>query len=199
MNTDGSEHDFTKLHAAIRIIPVVSDANPIPLQKLSPLQQNIRVSNGPQSQSEDDQSHHSPTPVYNSTLALNFARSSRIRLVSAHKLIGVAPAFGDGLALLRIWANQRGYVAGVDIDGGDGNRNYCVRGFERLGSWWACLLEVLILGEEPVVGKSKKSSRPLVGKQLSSYQLFRAALEFLCESEIANTAFIFRDDVDVVL
>ncbi|KAF8528430.1 Nrap protein [Hysterangium stoloniferum] len=177
---DGTEYDFTKLHATIRIIPVASDAAPIPLQKLSPLQQNLRYSTtGPSSHGEDSPSQHPQTPLYNSALALNFARSARVRLVNAHKVLGAAPSFGDGLALLRIWANQRGYIAGVDGGNDNGNRNYCVRGFECLGAWWACLLEVLILGEEPVGGKNKKNSRPLVGRGLSSYQLFRAALDFL--------------------
>lgn len=45
--------------------------------------------------------------------------------------------------------------------------------------WWAAVLDLLINGEEPAVSKVKKFSRrkPL-GKGLSSYQLFRAALDF---------------------
>lgn len=97
----------------------------------------------------------------------------------------MAPSFGDGLALLRIWANQRGYGAGCVRERGKGGRNYCVRGFEGLGAWWACVLEVLILGEEPAEDEQEKNKnqRPLVGKGLSSYQLFRAALDFLGEPE----------------
>jgi U3 small nucleolar RNA-associated protein 22 len=98
------------------------------------------------------------------------------------------PSFGDGLALLRIWADRRGYGAGHTLRRGRGS-DYCVVGFEGLGAWWTCILEVLILGEESYSenggekGK-KKGQRPSVGKGLSSYQLFRAALDFLGESEL---------------
>jgi U3 small nucleolar RNA-associated protein 22 len=52
----------------------------------------------------------------------------------------------------------------------------CVRGFDSLGSWWAVLLGVLVFGEE----KGKSLKRKPLGKGLSSYQLFRGALDFLC-------------------
>ena len=102
--------------------------------------------------------------------------------------MGIAPSFADALALLRVWANQRGFGAGFVPGRGKGRRNYCVRGFEGIGAWWACVLEVLILGEEPMEDaggnkRRKRDQRPLVGKGLSSYQLFRAALDFLGESE----------------
>jgi U3 small nucleolar RNA-associated protein 22 len=201
---DGSEHDFHKLHAAIRIIPVLADDAPIPTHRLAPAQPNIRgapapapvtpltlapsstLTTAPAPPAEETQP---PTPQYNNTIALVLARASRTRLVGAHRLAGAAPSFGDGLALLRVWANQRGFGAGAGCSDGEaqGNgagsaRNYCVRGFEGLGAWWACVLEVLIFGEEPIgeTGKAKnRYKRPLVGKGLSSYQLFRAALDFL--------------------
>lgn len=93
----------------------------------------------------------------------------------------------DALALLRVWANQRGYGAGsrFSVDGKSSYpmAGYCVRGFEGLGVWWGCVLEVLVSGEELQGEKAKRSGagRPLVGRGLSSYQLFRAALDFLCE------------------
>jgi len=108
----------------------------------------------------------------------------------------MVPSFSDALALLRVWANQRGFGAGFVPGRGKGTRNYCVRGFEGLGAWWACLLEILILGEEPVKGSGvnkggKRNQRPLVGKGLSSYQLFRAALDFLGESESCLREYIY--------
>lgn len=55
----------------------------------------------------------------------------------------------------------------------------CVRGFEGKGGWWAAVLGLLIGGEERSgSAKSGKARRP-IGKGLSSYQLFRAALDFL--------------------
>jgi U3 small nucleolar RNA-associated protein 22 len=79
----------------------------------------------------------------------------------------IAPAFSDALTLLRVWANQRGY--------GDGTR-LCVRGFERRGPWWSAVLGLLIEGEEDT-GKRVKTKR--LGSGLSSYQLFKAVLDFL--------------------
>jgi len=84
-----------------------------------------------------------------------------------------------------VWANQRGYGSGAALGssakkGKPPLMNYCIRGFEGLGAWWACLLEVLVMGEEGGAAK-KKTARPLVGRGLSSYQMFRAALDFLCE------------------
>lgn len=61
-----------------------------------------------------------------------------------------------------------------------------MRGFEGLGAWWACIMEILILGEEPSADNSghkgkARNKRPLIGRGLSSYQLFRATLDFLCK------------------
>lgn len=80
-------------------------------------------------------------------------------------------AFGDAHTLLRVWANQRGYGEGA----------LCVHGFEGKGMWWASVLGFLLDGEEPVsvLGKRKAGGRRSVGKGLSSYQLFRASLDFL--------------------
>jgi U3 small nucleolar RNA-associated protein 22 len=90
--------------------------------------------------------------------------------LSTHELKNSSPAFHDAHTLLRVWANQRGY--------GDGE--LYVRGFEGKGSLWTGLLRLLVSGEEPVSTKSgnTKLRRPL-GKGLSSYQLFKAALDFL--------------------
>lgn len=56
----------------------------------------------------------------------------------------------------------------------------CISGFEGRGNWWAGVLELLIVGEESaarIIGKQRKP----VGQRLSSYQFFRAALDFLGE------------------
>lgn len=54
----------------------------------------------------------------------------------------------------------------------------CVRGFDGKGPWWAGLLGLLIAGEERTASGAKSTRKPL-GRGLSSYQLFRAALDFL--------------------
>ncbi len=95
--------------------------------------------------------------------------SPRPHVLSVNTLKDDIPAYRDAFSLLRVWANQRGY--------GEGRRT-CIRGFEGAGPWWNAVLELLIRGEEPS-GRTKTRRRPL-GNGLSSYQLFKAALDFLC-------------------
>jgi U3 small nucleolar RNA-associated protein 22 len=162
-----TDEKLTKLNAQVRIIPTLSPQSPIPLSKLAPHRSNFRV--GSAGSSEDSSAHATafPTPLYNSLLAL--ATTPRRHLLAVHAMKQDFPAYADALGLLRIWANQRGYGEGAAP---------CVRGFDGRGAWWTNLLEALVFGEEPV-GQVKANRRPL-GKGLSSYQLFRAALDFLC-------------------
>jgi len=132
--------------------------------RLSPSRSNFRVH-----ESDPVHSGHEnrPTPLYNAVLML--ASSPQRHVLSANTLKRDIPAYRDALSLLRVWANQRGYGEG---------RRICIRGFEGVGPWWNAVLELLIYGEEPH-GNAKTRRRPL-GNGLSSYQLFKAALDFLC-------------------
>ena len=159
---DGSANDFSKLNAQVRIIPVLPNVSPIPIHRLSPSHSNIRISTPIPSASNSQDA----TPIYNSALLLSL--TPKRTLLQTHALQQICPSFKDGLTLLRIWANQRGYGAGAKM---------CVRGFEGLGSWWGGVLGFLVWGEEAGSGKGK-GKKP-VGKGVSSYQLFRAALDFL--------------------
>ncbi|KAH7909413.1 Nrap protein [Hygrophoropsis aurantiaca] len=169
--TDGSQTDFSRLQAEVRIIPVLSPSSPIQLHRLSPSHSNVRLS-------AEKKHEPTPTPIYNTAILLSvFPKSD---LLFTHQLQESCPAFRDAYTLLRIWAHQRGY---------GGGSNMCVRGFEGKGAWWASLLGLLITGEEPSQPNSKKGSvrRPL-GRGLSSYQLFRGALDFLAKHKFAESA-----------
>ena len=157
-----SASDFSKLNAHVRIIPVLPSSSPIPIHRLSPSHSNIRISTPIPSASTSQDA----TPIYNSALLL--ALTPRRALLQTHTLQQTCPSFNDALTLLRIWANQRGYGAGAKM---------CVRGFEGLGTWWSGVLGLLVMGEEAGDGKGK--GRKPVGKGVSSYQLFKAALDFL--------------------
>lgn len=107
----------------------------------------------------------------------------------------------DGIALLRVWANQRGYDGGasspvktIKKDGsGTGVENdaMCVLGFAGRGAWWAALVQGIASGFDVVrVDKDGKvkggkgggafgGKGRAMGRGLSSYQLFKAALDFL--------------------
>ena len=162
--SDNALTDVSKLNAVVRIIPTLSISSPIPQTKLSPTRSNFRVH---PSDSTDFSHENVPTPLYNAVLMLTF--SPRPHVLSVNTLKDDVPAYRDAFSLLRVWANQRGY--------GEGQRT-CIRGFESAGPWWSAVLELLIRGEGPS-GRSKAKRRPL-GNGLSSYQLFKAALDFLC-------------------
>jgi U3 small nucleolar RNA-associated protein 22 len=161
--SDGSPTDFTKVNAKVCILAVPSSDSPIPLHRLSPSHSNLRVN-----ANLEEQSVHPSSPLYNTALLKTF--TPQYHLLATHKLQNDCLAFSDALTLLRIWANQRGY--------GEGTR-MCVRGFEGAGPWWCSVLALLLHGEEPIQGAIKPNMRRSVGKGLSSYQLFKAVLEFL--------------------
>ncbi|KAI0759414.1 Nrap protein [Trametes elegans] len=169
---DGTTTDFSKSNAQVRIVPYLGQS-PIPLQRLSPAKSNIRTT------AQDDGAKEDPTPMYNTDVML--MTTPKAHLLSVHALKQGVPAFADALALLRVWANQRGYGLGSRM---------CVRGFEGKGMWWASVLELVVNGEEPPpvsMGKAAAKRKPL-GKGLSSYQLFKAALDFLARHNFAEEA-----------
>ena len=167
MIIDGSSTDFTRLNAEVCILPVLSINSPIPLHRLSPIHSNLRViTAADEAGNKSDASP--PSPLYNNVLLRILA--SKHQLLATHNLQNDCPAFNDALTLLRIWANQRGYGVGT---------RPCIRGFEGNGSWWPCIFALLLCGEKPIEGGGSVSRKRTVGKGLSSYQLFKAALEFL--------------------
>ncbi|KAG6888045.1 hypothetical protein C0995_010906 [Termitomyces sp. Mi166 len=165
---DDSPNDFTKLHAQVYIIPVLSSQPPISLQRLSPSHSNIRIHTV---QNDATKSPNLATPIYNTALLL--ALTPKAQLLATHALKEDSPASIDALTLLRVWANQRGY--------GPGSR-LCVRGFADRGAWWSALLGLLIAGEERA-GAFKSAKRRPLGRGLSSYQLFRGTLDFLSKHD----------------
>ena len=137
------------------------------LHRLAPSHSNIRINPS----TDDNKAHHPSTPIYNTALLL--ALTPKHQLLSTHAVKEESPAFTDAVTLLRVWANQRGYGSGSKL---------CIKGFEARGFWWSAVLRFLVSGEERVEGAKSTKRKPL-GRGLSSYQLFRAALDFLCESK----------------
>ncbi|KAK7689479.1 hypothetical protein QCA50_007271 [Cerrena zonata] len=176
---DGSQTDFTKLNTEVRIVPILPSSSPIPLTRLSPRRSNIRTSSDPANASD------LPTPIYNNSILLNVTAKKHI--LRLHALKERVQAFSDALALLRVWANQRGYGTGTRM---------CVRGFEVAGMIWATILDLLISGEEPTKGAFGKGSgtRKPLGKGLSSYQLFRAALDFLARHDWTQSRLFVKSE-----
>ncbi|KAF4578353.1 hypothetical protein EYR36_000160 [Pleurotus pulmonarius] len=173
-NKDHSPNDFTKLNAQICLIPTLSLESPIPLHRLSPSHSNLRVTPMSTQDAEAGPSNHQATPLYNNAILTCF--TPRPHLLAIHALTQI-PAFNDALVLLRIWANQRGYSSGSKP---------CVRGFQDTGSWWAFLLSAVMNGEEPTQDGKSVKRKPL-GKGLSSYQLFKAALDFIGKHDFVSS------------
>lgn len=177
--------NLSKLNAAIRIILVATDDNPIPLRRLLPSQSNMRTSGN----SDDQVTANLPSPIYNSALGSVFGSTFRGILLRSHHLLDTVPAVREALALLKVWGNQRGYGSGsytapsAASDVNIHRSKYCIHGFERLGAWWICVLNVLLLGEEPSAHTAKKAIRSTLGTGISSYQLFRGALDFLSKHD----------------
>lgn len=168
---DGSATDFTKLNARVCIIPTISTSSPISLHRLSPSHANIRVNSG-------EEGVHHPSPLYNNALLTSY--SPKLHLLAMYNHIQSIPAYADALTLLRIWANQRGFGEGSKLS---------VKGFENAGNLWPALLELVISGEEP--SSSGAVNRKPLGKGLSSYQLFKAALSCLAKHDfIKNPALV---------
>lgn len=159
---ENADYDFSSLNAHIRIIPTLSPTSPMPLHRLSPLSSNVR------SASSDSTTDPLSTPLYNNAILTHF--TSQPFILAALQLKKISLAFPDALTLLRLWANQRGYTSGGSL---------CVHGFQDKGLFWGELLGMLINGEDTRVKGSRSKKRKPLGGGLSSYQLFRGALDFL--------------------
>ncbi|CAE6493644.1 unnamed protein product [Rhizoctonia solani] len=171
-----SELSRSKVPLSIRIILVLPSNHPLSERHLGPGRACIRTSGS----SDLDPT---PTPLYNNSALLGATPASHLLLI--HNAKCQIPAFGDTLALLRVWANQRGYGTGAGHRSEDtAQPARCVRGFGFLGAWWGAVIVYLVLGGKSVKGVKKQ---PRIGRGLSSYQLFRAVLDFLAKHDFATT------------
>ena len=155
---DESKFDFSSAKARIRILATFVQDSLISLKHVDSTHCNIRVPSSP---------NDIPTHRYNDALLQSaVAIPHLLSTYEANKSVG---SFSDALALLRIWANQRGYCRGKD--------GWSILGFEDRGLFWSGLLELMIKGDASARG-SKSKVKP-VGRGLSSYQLFKATIGFL--------------------
>lgn len=165
-----SSSDFTSLNATIRIhLTLRPEASPISISRLSPSHSNLRFAS-----ESSFPSSPPPTPLYNNTLLQNFTSTTHMLATYHHK--SDIPSFADALSLLRVWANQRGYM-------NKGER--VVRGFEVVpGAWWGFLIATVVYGvDHSIAGPKLGPKRRPLGKGLSSYQLFRGVMDYLGEPD----------------
>lgn len=171
--SDGSSLDFTKTKTVIRLHVAWDPTMFKWANRLGPLRSGLRK--------EGD----TPTPSYNSSVLLDGLALAH--LVYLHKTAQVAPAFADACVLLAVWARQRGW--GSVGTGGSQSSALALAGSQPGGFLLSMILAHLLHGE---AGSSR-----LAGG-LSSYQMFRAALDFLAGSGFAAGHVHFMSTVDGV-
>ena len=110
-----------------------------------------------------------PTPRYNATLRSECCSALYVKLLYQSNVR--SNAFQDACMLGAIWLRQRGFGASISA-GGFGQ-------FE-----WATLISILMRD-------GGRAGRPLLSNGYSSYQLFKATLQFLSSTDlIASPMFI---------
>ncbi|KAL2862912.1 rRNA-processing protein UTP22 [Aspergillus lucknowensis] len=149
----------------VRILTAVDDTL-FPISRTLPMKVNIR--NGC-SGGNDDQEH----TFYNSSLR------SEATVALYHKLLSSAAraseSFRDACLLGRIWLRQRGFGSSVH-KGGFG-------GFE-----WTVLMSLLLEG-------GGSAGKPLLLKSYSSYQLFKATIQFLAAKDLTEPLLLSAREV----
>ncbi|KAJ4313180.1 U3 snoRNP protein [Neodidymelliopsis sp. IMI 364377] len=163
---NGDADDFSTSKARINIIPALPE-NTFAQNKLLPNANAVRPKG-----SEDESTSKAlpPTPFYNSTLQSDANVTAYLKLLYATAT--KADAFKDACILGRIWLKQRGF-ASKSRKGGFGN-------FE-----WAALVALLLQPNQTT------GAQPL-SPSYSSYQLFKATLQFIARHDLSQKAVVLQ-------
>ncbi|KAL2816343.1 Nrap protein [Aspergillus granulosus] len=164
--TASSKSESGRSRFQIRILTAIDDAL-FPVYRTLPMKNNIR--NG--SKSESDEKEH--TSVYNSCLR------SEATVALYHKLLSSVAqsceSFKDACLLGQVWLRQRGFGSSFH-KGGFG-------GFE-----WSALMSLLLEGGGP-------AGKPVLLKSYSSYQLFKATVQFLAAKNLTEPLLLSASDI----
>ncbi|OCL08708.1 Nrap protein, partial [Glonium stellatum] len=163
---DGGPDDFSSSKCRIQIIPIAVDKAFL-AEKLLPEKNCVRPKDAEENSSS---TKLTPTPFYNATLQADCSVTAYLKLL--HAASSQCDAYKDACLLGRIWLRQRGFNSQIR-KGGFGN-------FE-----WAAIMAVL-LQSNPGAGV------PLLSAGYSSYQLFKATLQFLANRDLTKTPFLFQ-------
>ncbi len=163
---NGDADDFSSSKARINIIPALPE-NTFAPNKLLPNANAVRPKG---SEEESTNKVLPPTPFYNSTLQSDANVTAYLKLLYATAT--KADAFKDACILGSIWLKQRGFSSQVR-QGGFGN-------FE-----WAALVALLLQPNQTT------GAQPL-SPGYSSYQLFKATLQFLARHDLSKKAVVLQ-------
>ncbi|KAF9887124.1 hypothetical protein FE257_010499 [Aspergillus nanangensis] len=162
---DQKKSDGRLAKSQIRIITAVEDKL-FPLTRTLPMKNNIR-------QGLDKTGNDEPTPFYNA--ALRSEATVALYHKFAHSAIKNCDAFRDACILGRTWLRQRGFESSF-ASGGFG-------GFE-----WTVLMSLLFEGGGP-------NGKPVLLKSYSSYQLFKATMQFISGRNLRDPLLFFANDI----
>lgn len=153
----------------INVIPGVSDGT-FSHDKLIPSKNCVRpVKDG---DSEDQGQTLPSTPFYNASVQADTQITSYLKLL--HAASSSCEAFKDACLLGRVWLRQHGFTSGAS-SGGFGN-------FE-----WAALIAILLK-------TGGGSGKPLLSSGYSSYQLFKATLQYLAAKDLVKQPAVLQAD-----
>ncbi|KAJ5624701.1 hypothetical protein N7510_001010 [Penicillium lagena] len=151
----------------IRIITAIEHTL-FPITKTLPTKCNVR-----QGSSADNSEIGEPTPFYNATLRSEATVSLYHKAL--HSATQKCESFRDACILARTWLQQRGFHTSFQ-GGGFG-------GFE-----WAALMSLLFEGGGP-------TGQPVLMRSYSSYQIFKATLQFLAGRDLTRPLLLFSGDL----
>lgn len=164
---DGSADDFSTSKCIIRILLALPE-NTFAEGKLRPGSNCVRSKDA--NDESETKTATAPTPFYNATVQSDASITSYLKLL--HAASSRCDAFKDACVLGRIWLSQRGFASHLR-KGGFGN-------FE-----WAAVM-ALLLQPNPGAGV------PPLSPGYSSYQLFKATLQFLAKHDLYKTPYRFQ-------
>jgi len=159
------------MNIELHIIPAAPEGL-FAVGKLLPGKNSIR----PKSELDSTSATASPSPFYNASIRSDCNAEGYLQLL--HLASKQAPGFTDSCLLGRVWLRQRGFSSLVS-EGGFGN-------FE-----WAALTALLLKGGGP-------KGHNVLSPGYSSYQMFKAVIQFLAPSNLVNKPQVYEQP-DLVL
>lgn len=167
--SDTTSTEGQKSNWQINIIPCILP-DVFSREKLRPDKSCIRASSA--ANGDDAGRQSTPTPFYNSSLRADMLMAQYLKAL--HQASKRCPEWKDACLLGRTWLKQRGFSSTL-YGGGFGN-------FEL-----STLMALLLDGD-----------RPVLGERWSSYQLFRATLQFLATRDASASAIALGRDENTV-
>ncbi|RMJ25556.1 hypothetical protein PHISP_03573 [Aspergillus sp. HF37] len=160
---DSERSESAGTRSQIRIITAI-DGAVFPMSRTLPMKNNIR-----QSSSGENTGHEESTPFYNGALRSEATVGPYHKYL--HSTAQKCDSFRDACVLGRTWLKQRGFASSVQ-NGGFG-------GFE-----WGIVMSLLFESGGP-------DGKPLLSTSYSSYQLFKATMQFISRKDLTRPSLFF--------